>query len=326
MDQGARALGVRVHHDLSERIARIGLRFPLGIAEKDALHEARCRPGALAMWDRLERSAMREMRVRGAGAARATCTEWRRGVDGLMDGLFAGARGRPAFVAHRGASNRAIENSIEAISMAVDDGADMVEIDVRVLVDGTPVVVHDARTGRTAREDVVVERCEAKRFGTIRLRNEGPIPLLRDALSLVGGRVPLNLDIKVVGGTAAVVRVLSEVGYGRNVFLSSALRSECAAARVLAPELACGLVTGRPSASDLAFCRRHALVSIHADHRKLSVLRVRKVHAAGLALVAYTVDESGRLSRLVEMGVDGVFSNRAKELREAWWEETREAG
>jgi glycerophosphoryl diester phosphodiesterase len=50
------------------------------------------------------------------------------------------------------------------------------------------------------------------------------------------------------------------------------------------------------------------------------VLRIRKVREEGLPLIPYTVDDEEEFFRLVESGADGVFSNRAEELRRAWRE------
>ena len=52
-------------------------------------------------------------------------------------------------IAHRGASFAAPENSLEAFQRAIEQGADRIELDVRFTSDGVPVVMHDARTGRT---------------------------------------------------------------------------------------------------------------------------------------------------------------------------------
>jgi len=49
--------------------------------------------------------------------------------------------GRPLFVAHRGASDRALENSPSAFVQALADGADMIEFDIRLSADGVPVVL-----------------------------------------------------------------------------------------------------------------------------------------------------------------------------------------
>ena len=235
--------------------------------------------------------------------------------------LSRGEKGSPPIViAHRGASRRALENSLEAFSLSLADRADMIECDVRLSADGEPVVIHDARTGRTGKENLAVARCDAARLRSVRLNNGEPLPFLADVLGLIRGAVPVNIEVKTAGGMHASLRVIDGMRYQGEVVLSSSLREECRAARSSRPETPCGLVTGRPSTSDIAFCLRHALASIHPDAGRLSVLRIRKVREAGLPLIPYTVDDEEEFLRLVESGADGVFSNRAEELRRAWKE------
>lgn len=229
-------------------------------------------------------------------------------------------RGAPVVVAHRGAADRALENSLASFSLAVGEGADMVEFDVRLSADGAPVVVHDSKTGRTAKENVPVASATAARLRSVRLKNGEPLPFLPDVLDLIGGKVPVNIESKSPGAMAAVARALRNGEYPGAVLLSSGLRDECLAARSLLPDIPCGLVTGRPSASDVAFCRRRGLPSIHPDHRTLSLLRTRKVKEAGLLLVPYTVNDAALFFRLVDSGADGIFSDRAEALRAAWRE------
>lgn len=240
-----------------------------------------------------------------------------------MEGFRFDGRKAPIVAAHRGSTERALENSLAAFSRSVADGADMIEFDVRLSADGIPVVIHDERTGRTARENLRVARCDAARLRTVRLKNGEPLPFLDDVLDLVGGRVPVNIEVKSAGGMKAVSRALVAAGYTGEVLLSSGLREECAAASSSCPGIPCGLVTGRPSASDIAFCLRHALPSIHPDHRRLSVLRIRKVLESGLTLFPYTVDDPDRFLDLVASGAAGVFSNRTESLRAAWRERPR---
>jgi glycerophosphoryl diester phosphodiesterase len=241
-----------------------------------------------------------------------------------MEGFRFDERNTPIVAAHRGASERALENSLEAFSRSMADGADMIEFDVRLTADRFPVVMHDERTGRTARENLAVARTGAARLRKVRLKNGEPLPFLEEVLDLVRGAVPVNIEVKAAGGMDAVSRVLSATGYSGPVLLSSGLRAECAEAASSCPGVPCGLVTARPSASDVAFCLRHALPSIHPDHRRLSVLRIRKVLEAGIALFPYTVDDPGRFFDLVESGAVGVFSNRADALRAAWEEKRRD--
>jgi len=226
--------------------------------------------------------------------------------------------GAPVFVAHRGASDRALENSPAAFAAAVSDRADMIEFDVRLSADGVPVVFHDARTGRTAKENLAVARTSAARLRTVRLKNGETLPLLTDVLEIVRGSVPINIESKAPGGIAAAAKSLSRAHYRGEVLLSSGLREECLAARDLLPKIPCGLVTHRPSASDLAFSLRHGLSSIHPDRRLLTVVRLRKVAVSGIPLLPHTVDDPSVAFRLIEAGAAGVFSNRAQTLREEW--------
>jgi glycerophosphoryl diester phosphodiesterase len=228
------------------------------------------------------------------------------------------APGRPVFVAHRGASDRALENSPAAFALAASDGADMIEFDVRLSADHVPVVFHDARTGRTAKENLAVARTSAARLRTVRLKNGENLPFLADVLEIVGGIVPVNIESKAPGGIASAAKALSKAGYGGELLLSSGLRDECLAARDLLPGIPCGLVTRRPSASDLAFCLRHGLSSIHPYRRLLTVVRLRKVVASAIPFLPYTVDEPAEAFALIAAGAAGVFSNRAQTLREAW--------
>jgi glycerophosphoryl diester phosphodiesterase len=226
--------------------------------------------------------------------------------------------GRPIFVAHRGASDRALENSPAAFALAVSDGADMIEFDVRLSSDGGSVVFHDTRTGRTAKENLAVARTPAARLRAVRLKNGEKLPFLADVLEIVGGKVPINIESKARGGIAAAAKALSKAGYGGELLLSSGRRDECLAARDLLPGIPCGLVTRRPSASDIAFCLRHGLSSIHPSRRLLTVLRLRKVSASGIPLLPYTVDDPAEAFALIAAGAVGVFSNHAQALREAW--------
>jgi len=70
---------------------------------------------------------------------------------------------RPLIIGHRGASAVAPENTLAAFARALDDGADGVELDVRLARDGVPVVIHDATLRRTGlREGIVAEMTSAE--------------------------------------------------------------------------------------------------------------------------------------------------------------------
>src|SRR5512141_2609782 len=56
---------------------------------------------------------------------------------------------KPFLLAHRGASTHAPENTLPAFELALEEGADGVELDAKLSADGKVVVIHDATVDRT---------------------------------------------------------------------------------------------------------------------------------------------------------------------------------
>lgn len=104
--------------------------------------------------------------------------------------------------AHRGAHSRAPENSLAAIEAAIAEGADIVEIDIAVTRDGTPVLMHDRTVDRTTTGKGRVEDKTTSEIASLRQKahdglgsDEAP-PTLARALAVACGRILVDLDLK----------------------------------------------------------------------------------------------------------------------------------
>lgn len=99
--------------------------------------------------------------------------------------------------AHRGLHGHGvIENSRAAFSAAIAAG-DGIECDVRISVDGTAFVFHDEMLDRLTDQQGSLASLSAGSIGHILLKGTGePIPRLEEILSLVGGTVPLLIEVK----------------------------------------------------------------------------------------------------------------------------------
>ena len=115
------------------------------------------------------------------------CRVGHRGLESL--------RGR--FYAHRGLHAHGVpENSLEAFQRAVARGYG-IELDVHLLKDGNLAVLHDHSLRRTAGADVTIEDLTAEDLSGYRLDGtQERIPLFSQVLALVGGRVPLIVELK----------------------------------------------------------------------------------------------------------------------------------
>lgn len=156
-------------------------------------------------------------------------------------------------LAHRAYHNRAAgrpENSRDAVRAAVSAGYG-IEIDVQPSSDGVPMVFHDYDLGRLtdARGPVAMRR--AAELGTIRLKNAPDgIPTLAEVLALVGGRVPLLIEIKdqdgaLGAGVGALERAVAAdlAGYAGPVAVMSFNPHSVAAMANFAPEVPRGITT-----------------------------------------------------------------------------------
>jgi glycerophosphoryl diester phosphodiesterase len=121
-----------------------------------------------------------------------------RGLDPLWPG--------PAGFAHRGLHGSGVpENSIAAFRAALDMGAG-IECDVRLSVDGEVMIFHDHDLRRLCASALAVESTAASILAAQRLYDSGEhIPTLRQLLELVGGKVPLLIELKCRGGNASLL-------------------------------------------------------------------------------------------------------------------------
>ncbi|MEH6693089.1 MAG: glycerophosphodiester phosphodiesterase family protein [Pseudorhizobium pelagicum] len=111
-----------------------------------------------------------------------------------------------AVVAHRGIWREAPENSLPAIGQAIEEGCDVVEIDVRRSADGGLFLLHDETLARMAGLDQAPETLPSHWLSALKLRSrdgsgEGGVtghhlPRLEEVFELARGRIFLHLDVK----------------------------------------------------------------------------------------------------------------------------------
>lgn len=198
---------------------------------------------------------------------------------------------RPLVLAHRGASWEAAENTLAAFELAVDQGADYVEFDVRLAGDGTLVLCHD--------------------------RVPDPCPpglcTLDDTLAALRGRVGLAVEIKEERAAEPALRALRAHAIPEDELIVLSFRIRLLeAVRRLRPGLRLVLNLGRRP--DPTAAGRFWGVSFNDAVARPKVIRLAQ--SFGLATLVYTINEPARMVQLVDLGVTGIFSDRPALLRE----------
>jgi glycerophosphoryl diester phosphodiesterase len=242
-----------------------------------------------------------------------------------------GSRGRPQVYAHRGARVRAPENTLTAFELARREGADGIELDVRLDGDDELVVIHDPTLARmTGGSDArAVAALPTRELCSVDLGHGARVPRLVEVLAWardVGLRVNVELKADVRRRERLLLGALSAIqltGSADFVLLSSfdpglvlgALHRApgLAAAALVAPPRG-ALERGAPTRHAARALARFRLRGVHplAVHPHFSLVTsdlLLSVRARGLVLNAWTVNAAGDLARLAELGVDGLITD-----------------
>ncbi len=264
----------------------------------------------------------------GYGARQARSGRmWGAGVNnaseetGNVDSPIGSPIGRPKstrIIGHRGASSAHRENTLEAFRGAFEQGADGIELDVRLSADDVLIVHHDAHLadGRLIRQHVAAELPEF-------------VPTLGQVLEVIGDGW-VNVEIKnvpgepdydddhqiavaVAGLMAAHLAVQGQPGEAAvdRLVVSSFNVGSIDRLQAIDPALPIGLLVWAQAdpASLVARAAAHRFAAIHPHDVLVDQAFVDRAHAEGLQVNVWTVDDPERIRQLVGFGVDGIITN-----------------
>ncbi|MET8353149.1 glycerophosphodiester phosphodiesterase family protein [Micromonospora sp. NPDC005206] len=230
-------------------------------------------------------------------------------------------------IAHRGASAAAPENTLVAQEIARKGGADWIENDVQPSKDGIPFILHDGTVDRTTDgtgniRDLTAAQIKALDAGSW----FGPhyvgerVPTLAEQLADLRTRGG-NLLLEIKGRhtrdeVATIIQVIRDEQMMGRVFVQSFEVDALKYTYELAPELPLGLLRSSLDADPVAISRELHLTAYNPDGNALLAKPevVAPLHAAGVAVMAWTMESAGLWQRLERIGTDGVITNRASEL------------
>ncbi|MGO1384271.1 MAG: glycerophosphodiester phosphodiesterase [Arachnia sp.] len=224
--------------------------------------------------------------------------------------------------AHRGASAYAPENTLPAFAMALEQGADGIELDVQRTADGALVVIHDETIDRTSNGfgrvgDLVLEDVRRMDFsnGFIGHRNVR-IPTLKEVLDLVGpSNATVNVELKnsVVpypGMELEAAALVAESGMNDRVVFSSFNHSSLANLRGVVAPSQIGLLYSDGLYNPWQYAHWMGAGALHPNWASMwQPDYVWLAHEAGITVNAWTLDDEKDVARAVEMGIDALVTN-----------------
>ena len=233
----------------------------------------------------------------------------------------------PVAMAHRGGAIEHVENTMPAFEACLALGYRYLETDVRVTSDGVLVAFHDPTLDRVTDRTGRVEQLPWREVRSALIGGREPVVGLEELLGS-WPEVRFNLDVKAAGVLAPLVRTVRRLQAEDRICLGSFSDARLAAARRLFGPRVCTSLGPRgvaalrlssysPRAAGLVRIQAGcAQVPLQLGGRPLVDERfIATAHARGLQVHVWTVDDPAEAEELLDLGVDGVMTDRPAMLR-----------
>ncbi len=194
----------------------------------------------------------------------------------------------------------ALENTLPSFALALDAGADGLELDVHATRDGVVVVHHDAEL---ADGTVIADSTAADLLGRT-LAPQARVPTLRELCDMVRGNVELFVEVKGKDIEQEVLAVLQE--YRGAFAIHSFDHALIARTHALDPDVRLGVLFEDRAPELPALIERTGARDVWPHFPLVSPQLVASAHAAGARVIPWTVNTSADAARLSALGVDGL--------------------
>ena len=231
---------------------------------------------------------------------------------------------RPTIFAHRGACAYAPENTLAAFKLAIDQGADAIELDAMLCADGQVVVIHDQTVDRTTNGSGRVNELTFPELQRLDVCSQfkssftgEKIPSLEKVFESIGNHIFIDVELKNYASPTndlpdRVVRLVKKFGLDQSVMFSSFNPIALIRAHRSMPDVPIGLLTIKGKKGALARSFLGRLIphqALHPAWIDTNPTLIRYNHQRGYRVHPYTVNEPAKILELFNAGVDGIFTD-----------------
>ena len=226
--------------------------------------------------------------------------------------------------AHRGDHESGPENTMPAFAGAVNKGFDYLETDVHCTKDGVLLAFHDARLDRVTDMSGLIE---AKHYADIRkarVAGSEPIPQLAELFSAFPD-TRFNIDLKADNSLLPFIRLVRSLNCQDRICVGSFNDARLAAFRREFPKVCTAMgprevLRARLASFNLPVGAIQAgCAQVPVRHKRISIVDqrfIQKMQARNIQTHVWTVNTSHEINRLLDIGVEGIMTDRASLLRE----------
>lgn len=225
---------------------------------------------------------------------------------------------------HRGASGHAPENTLSAMRIAIEMGAEFSELDVQETADGEIILLHDSSLKKTSGVDKNIwevnyadlKGLDVGSWFSEDYKNE-PVPTLQEVIDLVKGKMKLNIELKANKHEKMLaertLKVVMDNNFLDQVVFTSFKFDEIRKIRELNKEAKVGYIFGKLPEDVDVFSEDVDVLSVNI--KTVDAALMKKAKDAGKEVAVWTVNKPEDMKRMIEIGVDRIITNYPDVLR-----------
>jgi len=226
--------------------------------------------------------------------------------------------------AHRGGSEEAPENTLESFSYAVGLGSSYIETDVQLSADGIPYIFHDDDLNRLLNMEVKFNSLHSDQIEKLKLFESYQIPKLETALTQFPNAL-FQIDLKTDEVALPAMKVIENLNAFDRICIASFSSNRLQKVRKKFPDTCLSMGPkeilklllasfGLYNKTIYGDCLQ---VPIYHYGIKLVTRRfVKYVQSIGLKIHVWTINDENTMRKLIDLGVDGIITDRPKLLKE----------
>ena len=231
--------------------------------------------------------------------------------------------------AHRGFSGVYPENTMLSFSKAVDAKVDGIELDIHYSKDKEIMIQHDEAMKRCTGLDGFIfdyTRSELEKINAGLIRNNDygftPIPSFEEYLSFIKDKnIITNVELKTApvyydGLEDKAVDMIYKFGLEKNMIFSSFNWLSIVRVKRIAPEIPAGLLIDQRLYNMGALLGKEGIEFFHPSYSTIDINTVKDMHANGVGVNVWTVDEEADVHSMLSFKVDGIITNQPERVKQ----------
>jgi len=217
-------------------------------------------------------------------------------------------------IGHRGASAYEPENTLVSFEKAIEMGADGVEVDVHLSLDGHLIVIHDETIDRTTNGKGIVNQLTLSELKSFRINEKFEIPILEEVLDLVNKRSFVNIELKNQDTAEKVVQIIEQYITAKkwdhsHFIVSSFDWNALQQVRFLNENIRIGVLTETDMDLAISFARFLKAEAMHPDFQLLTNEYVATIKEKGILIFPWTVNAADAIQKMKDFQVDGIITD-----------------